>query len=78
MASRIITLKGLKEKSNKSLYAHLLKHKWDKETIIQLLADAGIVYETVATIENRSLKQLVERYHDDICECIFEVYQSAD
>lgn len=78
MASRIITLKGLKEKSNKSLYTHLLKHKWDKETIIQLLADADVVNETLATIENRSLKQLVERYHDDICECIFEEYQRAD
>ena len=78
MASKIITLKGLKEKSNKALYSHLLKQKWDKETIIQLLADADIVNETVATVENRSLKQLVERYHDDICECIFEVYQNAN
>ena len=72
MASRKITLKGLKEKSNKSLYAHLLKHKWDKGTIIALLADAGIVNETLANLEIRSLKQLVEKYHNDICECVLK------
>lgn len=73
MASKIITLKGLKEKSNKSLYAHLLKQKWDKESVAELLEESGI------KIENGiSLKQLVEKYHDDICECIFEEYQNAD
>lgn len=72
MASKIITLKGLKEKSNKALYGHLLKQKWDKETIAMLLEDSGIKVE-----EGLNLKQLVEKYHDDICECIFEEYQNA-
>ena len=72
MASRIITLQGLKEKSNKSLYAHLLKHKWDKESIADLLEESGIKVE-----KGVSLKQLVEKYHNDICECVFETYQNA-
>ena len=73
MANKIITLKRLKEKSNKSLYGHLLKQKWDKETITMLLEDGGIKVE-----EDLNLKQLVEKYHDDVCECIFEEYQNAD
>lgn len=72
MASNFITLKGLKEKSNKSLYFHLIKHKWDKESIIGLLEESGVKVE-----KGISLKQLVEKYHDDICECIFEAYQNA-
>lgn len=72
MASRIITEQGLKAKSNKSLYAHLLKHKWDKESIYELLVFAGVKVE-----KGLNLKQLVEKYHDDICECVFETYQNA-
>lgn len=73
MASKFITLKGLKEKSNKSLYGHLLKQKWDKKSISDLLEYSGINVE-----EGLNLKQLVEKYHDDICECIFEEYQNAN
>ena len=72
MASKFITLKGLKAKSNKSLYAHLLKQKWDKESIYELLKDAGVQVE-----RGLCLKKLVEKHHDDICECVFEEYQNA-
>ncbi len=72
MANKIITLQGLKEKSNKALYGHLLKQKWDKETIIMLLEDSGIEID-----DELNLKQLVKKYHDDICECVFEEYQNA-
>ena len=72
MAYQKITEKGLKSKSNKSLYTHLLKHKWDKESIYDLLVFAGVQVE-----KGLNLKQLVEKYHDDICECVFETYQNA-
>lgn len=66
----MITLKKLKAKNNKQLYIHLLHNKWDKDTIIDMLEFADIV-----TDKNLNLKEIVAKYHDDICEFIYEAYQ---
>lgn len=73
MANNVITLKSLKKRSNQSLYNHLINHKWTKTAIIDALEFSGEKVE-----KGLSLKQLVEKFHDEICECIFEAYQDAD
>lgn len=72
MANNKITLKGLKAKTNKQLYCHLMHNGWEKEIIIDMLKECDIEVE-----DGLNLKQLVERYHDDICELIFEEYLNS-